>query len=85
MNCRFSGRTKVSFGWGTLLTNDFRGLTRADNLAPFSLVCKATTADGKPTVKLSDNPLKVMGPESEIKRYQHVFGTGIQKERELIV
>ena len=85
LHCRFSGRTKVSFGWGTLLTNDFRGLTRADNLVPFSLVCKATTADGKPTVKLSDNPLKVMGPESEIKRYQRVFGTGIQKERELIV
>ena len=23
---RFAGRVRVSFGWGTLLTNDFRGL-----------------------------------------------------------
>ena len=37
----FSGRCRVSFGWGTLLTNDFRGLTPGDTLAPFSVVCKA--------------------------------------------
>jgi nicotinate phosphoribosyltransferase len=75
----------VSFGWGTLLTNDFRGLINNDNLVPFSLVCKAVSANGTPTVKLSDNPLKVMGPESEVKRYQRIFDTGIQKERKLIV
>ena len=38
---RFHGRVRVSFGWGTLLTNDFRGLAPGDALAPFSLVCKA--------------------------------------------
>ena len=26
---QFAGRVKVSFGWGTLLTNDFRGLVQA--------------------------------------------------------
>ena len=54
-------RPRQSFGWGTLLTNDFRGLVAGDALAPFSLVCKAVAAEGRPTVKLSDNPEKAMG------------------------
>jgi len=76
---RFHGRVKLSFGWGTLLTNDFRGLTEGDALAPFSLVCKAVAADGHPTVKLSDNPNKAMGPEDEVTRYKRVFGVGSQE------
>ena len=75
---QFRGRVKVSFGWGTLLTNDFRGLVAGDGLAPFSLVCKAVAADGRPTVKLSDNPAKAMGPADEIERYKRVFGVGAQ-------
>ena len=85
LHARFSGRVKVSFGWGTLLTNDFRGLTPDDRLAPFSLVCKAVSADGRPTVKLSDNPNKAMGPEGEIARYKRVFGVGEQREMEVVV
>jgi nicotinate phosphoribosyltransferase len=85
LHARFSGRVKVSFGWGTLLTNDFRGLTADDRLAPFSLVCKAVSADGRPTVKLSDNPNKAMGPEGEIARYKRVFGVGEQREMEVVV
>ncbi len=76
---QFLGRVKVSFGWGTMLTNDFRGLATADALAPFSLVCKAVSADGRPTVKLSDNPNKALGPRDEIERYKRVFGVGAQK------
>ena len=76
---RFRGRAKVSFCWGTLLTNDFRGLTKNDGLAPFSLVCKAVAANGHPTVKLSDNPNKAMGPETEIQRYKRVFQVGTQE------
>ena len=75
---KFQGRVRVSFGWGTLLTNDFRGLTPDDRLAPFSLVCKAVSAEGRPTVKLSDNPEKAMGPPDEIARYKRVFGVGPQ-------
>ena len=75
---QFSGRVKVSFGWGTMLTNDFRGLVDNDRLAPFSLVCKAISANGRPTVKLSDNPNKAMGPTDEIARYKRVFGVGDQ-------
>ena len=73
----FHGRVKVSFGWGTMLTNDFRGLA-GDRLAPFSLVCKAVSANGRPTVKLSDNPNKAMGPQEEIARYKRIFGVGEQ-------
>lgn len=82
---RFTGRVKVSFGWGTLLTNDFRGLTPEDSLAPFSMVCKAVSAEGRPTVKLSDNPRKAMGPEDEIARYKRVFGVGEQEAMEVVV
>lgn len=82
---QFVGRVKVSFGWGTMLTNDFRGLTQNDALAPFSLVCKAVTADGRPTVKLSDNPNKAMGEPAEIARYKRVFGVGEQTAQEVVV
>ena len=82
---RFSGRARISFGWGTLLTNDFRDIYPDDGLAPFSLVCKAVSANGRPTVKLSDNPLKETGPADEIARYKKVFGVGRRAKRELIV
>ena len=82
---QFSERTNVSFGWGTLLTNDFRNLVPDDALSPFSLVCKAVMANGNPTVKLSDNPNKAMGPEGEIARYKRVFGVGAQEKQDVIV
>ena len=82
---QFSGKVNVSFGWGTLLTNDFRRLTPDDALAPFSLVCKAVEANGRPTVKLSDNPKKAMGPKAEIDRYKRVFELGKQEAIEVVV
>lgn len=82
---QFFGRVKVSFGWGTMLTNDFRGLAAGDGLAPFSLVCKAVAANGRPTVKLSDNPNKAMGPADQIERYKRVFGVGQQKAQDILV
>ena len=82
---RFHGRVKVSFGWGTLLTNDFRGLAKDDGLAPFSLVCKAVAANGRPTVKLSDNPEKATGPAEQIARYKRVFGVGEQQPQQVLV
>ncbi|MBW6505917.1 MAG: nicotinate phosphoribosyltransferase [Rhodobacteraceae bacterium] len=85
LQARFAGRVKVSFGWGTLLTNDFRGLVAGDGLAPFSLVCKAVSANGRPTVKLSDNPTKAMGPAAEIAHYKQVFGVGAQVARPVLV
>jgi len=82
---RFAGRVRASFGWGTLLTNDFRGLSPNDALAPFSLVCKAVAANGRPTVKLSDNPNKAMGPADEVARYKRVFGVGEQQRMQVLV
>ncbi len=85
LHAQFAGRVRVSFGWGTLLTNDFRGLVPNDGLAPFSLVCKAVAANGRPTVKLSDNPNKAMGPQDQVDRYKRVFHVGAQERVEVIV
>ncbi len=85
LHAQFAGKAKISFGWGTLLTNDFRGLVPHDALAPFSLVCKAVSANGRPTVKLSDNPNKAMGPAEEVARYKRVFGVGDQTAQQVIV
>ncbi len=82
---QFNGRCRVSFGWGTMLTNDFKGLVTDDALAPFSLVCKAVAANGRPTVKLSDNPKKAMGPKEEVARYKQVFGVGAQDAIDVMV
>jgi nicotinate phosphoribosyltransferase len=72
----FNGKVRTSFGWGTNLTNDFRDCApyRNDNLRAFSVVCKVTEANGKPTVKLSDNLAKATGPKDEVDRYLKVFG-----------
>lgn len=82
---QFDGRVRVSFGWGTNLTNDFRGLVPDGGLDAFSLVCKAVRANGSPTVKLSDNPNKAMGPRDEIERYKRVFGVGDQQAMDVLV
>ena len=39
-----------------------------------SLVCKVTEANGRPAVKLSDNPAKATGDPKEIARYLRIFG-----------
>ena len=82
---KFNGRVKVSFGWGTNLTNDFRGLVSDGLLDAFSLVCKPIKANEKSTVKLSDNLNKAMGPSEEINRYKRVFGIGQQKSFDIFV
>ena len=83
----FAGRIRFSAGWGTLLTNDFRGChPRGDEtLAPLSLVCKLTSADGVPTVKLSDNARKAVGPAELVARYRRVFGTRAEEGAGLVV
>ena len=70
-------RARFGAGWGTLLTNDFRGCDPAGGggFDPVSLICKVHEVDGRPAVKLSDNYSKALGPPSEIERYRRVFGT----------
>ncbi len=73
----FHGRVRMSFGWGTNLTNDFDGCAPTPNgsLNAISLVCKVTEAEGRPAVKLSDNPMKAIGEPSEVARYLRIFGS----------
>ena len=71
------GQVNLSIGWGTNLTNDFLGCAPAGvdgQLKAISLVCKVAEADGRPAVKLSDNPNKVLGAPEEIERYRRIFG-----------
>lgn len=83
----FEGRIRFSAGWGTLLTNDFRDChPRGENtFDPVSLVCKLTSADGIPTVKLSDNARKATGPPAEIARYRRAFGSAVTAEIPVLV
>ncbi len=70
-------RIRFSAGWGTLLTNDFRGCdpNGDSGFDPISLICKVSEVEGRPAVKLSDNYAKALGPPSEIERYRRLFGT----------
>lgn len=62
----FGSKIRVSFGWGTNLTND---------LGPqaLSVVMKAVSVNSVPLVKLSDDIGKHSGPESIIQLYQKIF------------
>ena len=77
----FHGKVRMSFGWGTNLTNDFEGCApkEIDGIKAISLVCKVSEANGRPAVKLSDNPNKAVGLPSEVARYLRIFGTEGQR------
>jgi nicotinate phosphoribosyltransferase len=62
----FAGRIRVSFGWGTNLTNDV-------GFQALSLVIKVIEANGHRTVKLSDNLAKATGEASDIERFKRIF------------
>jgi nicotinate phosphoribosyltransferase len=83
----FNGRIRFSAGWGTLLTNDFRGCHPhgEHDFEPVSLVCKVMTVNGRPAVKLSDNARKSTGPASEVERYRRVFGSKAVVGSEVVV
>jgi nicotinate phosphoribosyltransferase len=83
----FHGRIRFSAGWGTLLTNDFRDChpRGEDTFEPISIVCKLTSADGIPTVKLSDNPSKATGPADVIARYRRAFNSPVLEEVPVLV
>ncbi len=63
----FAGRIRVSFGWGTNLTNDL-------GFEALSLVIKVIEANGHRTVKLSDNLAKATGEAPDIERFKRIFG-----------
>ena len=51
-----------------------RRMERESILSRPSLVCKVIEVEGRPAVKLSDNPSKFLGPKDAIARYARVFG-----------
>lgn len=61
------GKINCSFGWGTDLMNDC-------GVPALSLVMKATEANGIGLVKLSDNPAKAIGRETNIRAAQDIIG-----------
>jgi len=63
---RFQNEAIVAFGWGTNKSNDI-------GFDPISIVVKPISANGNPTVKLSDNIQKAIGPQTEIERYARIF------------
>lgn len=65
----FKGKLKVTFGWGTNLTNDF-GMGHK----PLSIVIKATEANGHGLVKLSNNIAKAIGRKEDIERVKKEVG-----------
>lgn len=83
----FHGRVRMAFGWGTNLTNDFRDCAPVPlpGLLPISLVCKPSSANGRPAVKLSDNPKKASGDPAEVDRYLKLFGTAGREDHDLEV
>ncbi|MGG6893150.1 nicotinate phosphoribosyltransferase [Rhizobium sp. BR 315] len=83
----FDGRVRMSFGWGTNLTNDFAGCapTELKGLSPISIVCKVIEANGRPAVKLSDNPQKATGEPAEVERYLKFFGAEDRVDQEVLV
>ena len=83
----FHGKVRMSFGWGTNLTNDFEGCAPKpnDRLNAISLVCKVSEANGRPALKLSDNPNKAIGSPGEIARYLRIFGTEGRVEQPVLI
>ena len=78
VHAHFHGQVRMSFGWGTNLTNDFVGAAPdlRPSLDPISLVCKITEAGGRPAVKLSDNPNKAVGGPAAVGRFRRGLGGG---------
>lgn len=56
-----AGRTGSSYGIGTHLTNDF------PDARPFDIVMKLTRFDGKPAVKLTNEPEKAVGGSKAVE------------------
>lgn len=95
----FRGRIIPRFLQGTFFTNNFGGLhpnpdalvpglaplTWREVYKPFSLVCKVVEANGRPCVKLSDNPAKATGPKDAIPEYLAVFGGDHRALQDVVV
>src|SRR5687767_7238648 len=78
-------RIRVSYGWGTGLTNDLLDNVMGRNqwFGPMSLVVKPIRANGRGLVKLSDNPAKAVGHADDVARYKRAAAYGYHQTSEL--
>jgi nicotinate phosphoribosyltransferase len=78
-------RLRVSYGWGTGLTNDLLDNEMVGDwwFGPMSLVVKPITANGRGLVKLSDNPAKAVGRADDVARYKRAASYGDHRASEL--
>ena len=77
----------LTFGYGTHATNQINGILPPETgFTTLSMVIKVIEANGRPTVKLSDNPGKHTGiDEAEIARYDSLFAKDGEAVKETIV
>jgi nicotinate phosphoribosyltransferase len=78
-------RIRVSYGWGTGLTNDLLDSVMVGPrwFGPMSLVVKPTRANGRGLVKLSDNPAKAVGQADDVTRYKRATSYADRESFEL--
>ncbi|KAF7773304.1 hypothetical protein Agabi119p4_5471 [Agaricus bisporus var. burnettii] len=71
--CKELGFERVGYGIGTFLTNDFRRLSSGEKSKALNIVIKIQSVDGRPCVKLSDDPTKNTGDKDTIEHIKEVF------------
>jgi nicotinate phosphoribosyltransferase len=80
---------KLSFGWGTLASNDCHNVWPRQEgnefFRPFSIACKVVSANGVPAVKLSDNPAKATGHPKRVELFKKIFGVAGVREKQVLV
>lgn len=77
----FDGKIGIGFGIGGNAVNNI-GLARGHNLPGLNIVSKAVEANGRGTVKLSDNKGKHMGEQKDVARYQQLVAERLAAARQ---
>jgi len=70
--CSELGFSKVTFGIGTFLTNDFNSLSNGEKSKPLNIVIKLSSVNSKPCIKLSDDLTKTTGDKETVDLVKHI-------------